>query len=74
MEYSFWRVWVLTFEGNRRWYIARFFENIESYEVLEIVKGQLTGGVGDDSAEILEVETWYDEDGNYRDYCYLFEN
>ncbi len=66
MEYSFWMVWFRTCEGNKRWHMVRTPNDWDVDMVMERAKQDL-GGIGDDPAEILEIEYGYDDD-IYTDY------
>lgn len=61
-EYSYWMIWVETFEGNRRWYMGRFLAETEAEQACDIVRSTLRGGVGDDTAEVIEAEEGYDNE------------
>lgn len=69
MEYSFWRVWGTTYEGDRRWFMVRTPDDWDSDMVLEHARDVLgrQGGVGPDMCEADEVEYGYD-DGVWTDY------
>ena len=67
-EYSFWMIWGITCEGNKRWHMGRFLIDTTAEEAAQIVRDRLRGGCGDDYSEILEAEWGYD-DGVYTDYC-----
>jgi hypothetical protein len=67
MDYSFWIIWCTTYEGNERWYMGRFPAGIDSESACDIVRSTLSGGVGDDVAEVLRAEHGYD-DGKWSDY------
>lgn len=67
IEYCYWMIWGRTYEGDKRWHMGRFIDGTEAEDVCEIVKSTLNGGVGGDTADVLEVEYGYD-DGIWTDY------
>jgi hypothetical protein len=67
LEYSYWMIWCMTFEGDRRWHMGRFHIDTDAYTACDIVRDTLVGGVGGDAAEVLEAEWGYD-DGTWTDY------
>lgn len=67
VEYSYWIIWCRTFEGNRRWHMGRFHIDTDAESAYNIVRSCLSGGVGGDAAEVLEVECGYNDD-LWRDY------
>jgi len=74
IEYCYWMIWGMTFEGDRRWSMGRFFADTDSETACDIVRGTLCSGVGGEIAEVLEAEWGYDDD-LWDDYSYLqYEN
>lgn len=65
--YRFWIVNYISFESNHKWFMVRTPEHWTDYDVLERAREGLSGGVGDDPAEIVSVESGYD-DGTWTDY------
>jgi len=60
-EYSYWEIWYVSCESNKRWTIARAPADWESCDVRDKIP---RGGCGDDVAEITSVEqTWDDNYG-----------
>lgn len=58
MEYLFWKVNYVSFEGNDRWYMVRTPDTWDSDMVFDrAVTNNSRGGVGDDPCEIIDVET-----------------
>ena len=67
MEYTFYMIWVMTFESEERWHMGRFDIDTDEDEAFGIAQSSLRGGVGGDACEILRIEYGYD-DGIYTDY------
>lgn len=60
-EYSFWMVWYMSCEGNRRWHMVRTPDDWDAERVRSRAEENL-GGMGDEPAEILEIEEGFDDD------------
>lgn len=58
-DYSYWEIWYISCESNRRWTIARAPADWEEWQVRDRIP---LGGCGDDVAEITSVESTWNED------------
>jgi hypothetical protein len=66
MNYSYWNVWYLSCEGNRRWTTAR---TPDTWSEDEVESAFPLGGMGDEPAQLISIEEYYpnpnDEDCDY---------
>lgn len=58
-EYSYWEVWFISCESNRRWTIVRTPSDWTEWDVRNRIPN---GGCDDDPAEILSISETQDED------------
>jgi hypothetical protein len=61
-------VWCLTFEGDERWSMVRTPSDWTEDMVFGRAQSGLSGGVGGDAAEIIRIESGWD-DGLWNDYA-----
>ena len=67
MEAIYYTIWIKTFEGDIRWHIGKFPYDTTEEQACEIVRNNFRGGVGGDTAEVINAELSHD-DGTCYDY------
>ena len=61
MEITLWEIHFISCEGNERWSVGRFPEEFEAWEVESRFRESI-GGCGDDPAEFVSCEVYWDQD------------